>query len=286
MTMRTRIESFHYRLAHPGFCAIPGAHPGQMVGSGQLFKRHESLLASPDPRRLDLRASLLDPFNNYRVKVFQQHSRIEVFVIADLSASMSFSGERSKLRTVADFLVSAAQSAFESGDGFGFIGCGNGIDRQWLFPKGLRMGRVFELAESLANCKTGQGGTDLQKIEAFLPLRRSLIFLVSDFHFDLSTMSRLGRLFGRHAVVPLVLWDKAEYAELPDWGLVKFQDAENRRTRTLLMRPAMKRRIIAAFDERRHLLRHCFRSNGAEPLFIEGRYRASALTNYFLQRAV
>ncbi len=55
--MTQAIESFHYRLAHPGYSVFPGAHPGQMVGSGQLFKRHEPLLASPDPRRIDLRAS-------------------------------------------------------------------------------------------------------------------------------------------------------------------------------------------------------------------------------------
>lgn len=286
MTMRETIDTFHYRLAHPGFCALPGAHPGQMIGSGQLFKRHESLLASPDPRRLDLRASLLDPFGHFRVKAFQQHSRIEVLVIVDLSASMTLSGEHSKMPTVADFLVSAAQSAFESGDDFGFLGCGSALDKQWWFPKGLHALRVFELAERLANVKTGQQGVDLTQVQPYLPLRRSLVFLVSDFHFDLNALSRLGRLFGQHAVVPVVLWNKAEYIDLPEWGLIKFQDAENRRTRTLLMRPALKRKIVAAFDERRLTLQHCFRAKGAEPLFIEGRFQASQLTNYFLQRAV
>ncbi len=284
--MALAIETFHYRLAHPGYCAIPGAHPGQMVGSGQLFKRHESLLASPDPRRLDLRASLLDPFNNYRVKVFQQHSKIDVFVIADLSASMSIPGESSKLQIAADFLLSSAQSAFESGDNFGFIGCGHGIEKKWLFPKGLRMGRVQELARDLSRVRNGQGGNGLFHVEPYLPLRRSLIFLLSDFHFDLNRLSRLAGLFGRHAVVPLVLWDPSEYADLPEWGIVKFQDSENKRTRTLLMRPGLKRKIIEAFEQRRGRLRHWFRSKGAEPLFIEGRYEASALTNYFLQRGV
>ncbi|CCE25105.1 DUF58 domain-containing protein [Methylotuvimicrobium alcaliphilum] len=284
--MTLAIETFHYRLAHPGYCAIPGAHPGQMVGSGQLFKRHESLLASPDPRRLDLRASLLDPFNHYRVKVFQQHSKIDVLVIADLSASMSIPGGATKLQIAADFLLSCAQSAFESGDNFGFIGCGHGIEKKWLFPKGLRMGRVQELARDLSRVRSGQGGNGLFQVEPYLPLRRSLVFLLSDFHFDLNRLSRLAGLFGRHAVVPLVLWDPAEYADLPEWGIVKFQDSENRRTRTLLMRPGLKRKIIEAYEQRRDRLRHGLRSKGAEPVFIEGRYEASALTNYFLQRVV
>lgn len=284
--MALAIETFHYRLAHPGYCAIPGAHPGQMVGSGQLFKRHESLLASPDPRRLDLRASFLDPFSHYRVKVFQQHSKIDVFMIADLSASMSIPGASSKVQVAADFLLSSAQSAFESGDNFGFIGCGHGIEKKWLFPKGLRMGRVQELARDLSCVRNGQGDNGLFQVEPYLPLRRSLVFLLSDFHFDLNRLSRLAGLFGRHAVVPLVLWDPAEYDDLPEWGIVKFQDSENGSTRTLLMRPGLKRKIIEAYEQRRGKLQHWFRSKGAEPLFLEGRYEASALTNYFLQRGV
>ncbi|HBA65602.1 MAG TPA: MxaS protein, partial [Methylococcaceae bacterium] len=65
---------------------------------------------------------------------------------------------------------SSAQSAFESGDNFGFIGCGQGIEKKWLFPKGLRMGRVQELARDLSRVRSGQGGNGLFQVEPYLPL--------------------------------------------------------------------------------------------------------------------
>ena len=279
--MTQAIESFHYRLAHPGYSVFPGAHPGQMVGSGQLFKRHEPLLASPDPRRIDLRASLLDPFNSYRVRVFQQHSKLTVTVIADLSASMT-----GRLPMLADFLLSAAQSALQLGDSFGFIGCGPSLDHRWLLPAGPAMQPVREMSRRLTSLRAHGSADSLERIAPLLPKRRSLLFLVSDCHFSLTRLRQILQPLASHAVVPLVWWDEAEYQDLPEWGLIRFQDAENRRARTLLMRPDLKQRIIQSFEQRRSALRQTFRSFGMEPLFLSGEYRAESMTQYFQQHAL
>lgn len=279
--MAQAIRSFHYRLAHPGYSVFPGAHPGQAVGSGQLFKRHEPLVASPDPRRIDLRASLLDPFHGYRVRVFQQHSKLAVYVVADLSASM-----RGKLAALADFVQSAAQSALETGDSFGFIGCGEKIDRHWLLPASQTMQPVRELAARLRNF-AGQGtASSLAQAASLLPPRRSLVFWVSDGHFSAETLKQSLQPLTAHAVVPMIWWGEAEYHALPDWGMVRFQDAENGRGKTLLMRPALKRRIIASFEQRRELLQQGFRAFGMEALFLSGGYRAEAVDRYFLQHTL
>ncbi len=275
------IESFHYRLAHPGYSVFPGAHPGQTVGGGQLFKRHEPLLASPDPRRIDLRASVLDPFQHYRVRVFQQHSKLAVFVIADLSASM-----RASLHWLADFVLSAAQSALQCGDSFGFIGCGPALDRRWWLPAGQAMQPVRALTERLREFQPHGSAGGLVSAATRLPARRSLVFWVSDCHFDAASLPNILRPLTPHAVVPLVAWDEAEYRSLPDWGLVRFQDAENRRARTLLMRPGLKRRIEQGFEDRRQHLRRSFRAFGMEPLFVGGSYRAEAMDRYFLQHVL
>lgn len=279
--MAPAIRSFHYRLAHPDYCVFPGAHPGQAIGSGQLFKRHEPLLASPDPRRIDLRASMLDPFQQYRVRVFQQHSKLSVYVVADLSASM-----RGKQEALADFVLSAAQSALESGDSFGFIGCGQQLDRHWLLPAGQTMQPVHELAARLRT-HTGHGtAASLAQATQLLPPRRSLVFWVSDDHLDEITLRRLLQSLTPHAVVPVVWWAEAEYRTLPDWGLVRFQDAESGGHKTLLMRPALKQRIVQAFEQRRQLLKRTFRAFGMEALFISGGYRAELLERYFLQHVL
>jgi uncharacterized protein (DUF58 family) len=276
--MTQAIETFHYRLARPGYSVFPGAHPGQIVGNGQLFKRHEPLLASPDPRRIDLRASLLDPFNGYRVRVFQQHSKLTVTVVADLSASMTV-----RLTMLADFLLSAAQSALQLGDSFGFIGCGPRLDHRWLLPASPAMQPVREMSRRLINLRADGSADSLSRIAPLLPKRRSLLFLVSDCHFSLTRLRTILQPLTSHAVVPVVWWDAAEYQDLPEWGLVRFKDAESRRARTLLMRPDLKQRIIQSFEQRQAALRQTFRSFGMEPMFLSDAYRAESMTQYFQQ---
>jgi uncharacterized protein (DUF58 family) len=279
--MQKPIESFHYRLAHPGYSVFPGAHPGQMVGSGQLFKRHEPLLASPDPRRIDLRASLLDPFQHYRVRVFQQRSKLSVYVIADLSASMA-----DKLPALGELVLSAAQSALQIGDSFGFIGCGQTIDHQWILPAGSSMQPVREMVNRLSGFRGQNSAECLSKIAPLLPHKRCLVLLVTDGHFVLSQLPTILQPLMPHAVMPLIWWNTGEYSDLPDWGLVRFKDAETRSSRTLLMRPALKQRIIQAFEQRRVQLRQSFRAFGMEPLFLSNDYRVETLNRYFQQQAL
>lgn len=272
---------FHYRLAQPGYSAYPGAHPGQTLGSGQLFKRHEPLLASPDPRRIDLRASFLDPFQHYRVRAFQQHSKLAVYVIADLSASMA--GRREAL---ADFVAAAAQSAMQLGDSFGFIGCGERLDRHWLLPAGLGLQPAQDLSRRLRGAVL-QGGADaLQQVAPLLPSRRALLFLYSDCHFGLDRLRRILQPLAAHAVVPLLPWQADQAEKLPDWGLLRLQDAESGRRQTLWMRPSLKRRLIEAALLRQTALQHVFRSFGMEALFVGGAYSNEPLNRYFLQRAL
>ncbi|WP_347986733.1 MxaS protein [Methylomonas sp. AM2-LC] len=281
--MTHRIDTFQYRLAHPGYSVFPGAHPGQLAGSGQLFKRHEPLLAVPDPRRIDLRASLLDPFNRYRVRVFQQYSKLSVYVIADLSASMAYSDKQGKLKVFADFVLSTAQSALQMGDGFGFIGCGQNLEHRWLLPAGSSLVQVQKLTSQFETLPIYTNADSLLQLAPYLPSRRSLLFLVSDCHFSLARLRQILQPLTSHAVVPLVFWDEREYTSLPNWGLVKFKDRENKELRTLFIRPALKQRIIQAFEKRRKLLQHTFRSYGMEAMFLSGAYSPEMLTHYFQQ---
>ncbi|MGZ5051094.1 MAG: DUF58 domain-containing protein [Methylobacter sp.] len=278
-------DIFRYRPARPAVGVFPGAHPGQMVGSGQLFKRHEPLIASPDPRRIDLRASVLDPFGGYRVRVYQQKSTLDVYLIADLSASMSFSGRLDKQRMLVDFLLSAASSAFSYSDNFSFIGCGRQLEQRWLVQGCRQMGRIQALANQLQNHVFAQGSESLSESARFLPAKPALVFLLSDFHFGADRLHSLMHTLSRHDVVPLVLWDSNEFLDLPQWGLVKYRDMENGSERTLFMRPALRRNIVQAYEQRRRRLQRTFRAFGAEPLFIDGHYQAAHVDHYFQQRA-
>lgn len=248
-----------------------------------MFKGHEPLIARPDPRRIDLRATLLDPYGGYRVKVHRQHDRTDLYVAADLSASMFYDSGRQKQQYLRDFLLSAAQSALADGDRIGFIGWGAAHDRPWLLPAVSTLQPVVDLLDRLATARPQQAPAQVVEI-GMLPPRRALLFLVSDFHFPLSALDALLAPLTAHAVVPLVLWHDAEYTALPEWGLVRFQDAETGRSRVMLLRPRLKRDIVDRYTQRRQALRQAFRRHGMDALFAQPPFCPVLLSRYFHQR--
>jgi uncharacterized protein (DUF58 family) len=276
-------EPLLYRLPWQSGSVYPGAHPGQMTAAGQLFKRHEPLIASPDPRRIDIRATILDPFGNYRVRVYHQQSSVNVYLIADMSASMNFANKQS---TLIQFLLTAAHSAFGYGDKFGFIGCTENRQHQWLLPPGQQIGSINSLVEQLKITRFTGSATGLLQAAAYLSSRRSLVFLLSDCHFPLAQLREILRSLQGHDVIPLVLWDQQETTDLPSWGVISYQDMENNATRTLFMRPALRQKIIDTYRQRQLELKHCFRSFGIEPLFINDAYSTQSINGYLQQRAV
>ncbi|MGZ5060037.1 MAG: MxaS protein, partial [Methylobacter sp.] len=81
-----------------------------------------------------------------------------------------------------------------------------------------------------------------------------------------------------------VLWNQDEYATLPNWGLISFQDMENHASRTLFMRPALRQKIMAAYRQRQLDLKNSFRAFGTEPLFITEPYSAQTVNRHLQQR--
>jgi hypothetical protein len=94
-----------------------GAHRGRLSGAGGLFRDLVSLLEHPDPRRIDLRASARDPFEQLYVRRFEQKTAITVFALVDVSASMGFAGNMRKLE-VAAAICAGSSSARRTGDKF------------------------------------------------------------------------------------------------------------------------------------------------------------------------
>ena len=78
-----------YRLPGRSDGFRPGAHRSKGNGEGYRFKYVAPFLSKPDPRRLDLRASLVDPFGNLKVHIQEQPATLKVFVLLDLSGAMS-----------------------------------------------------------------------------------------------------------------------------------------------------------------------------------------------------
>jgi hypothetical protein len=278
----TPLREVHYRVGAPVLGHFPGHHRSTRGDSGFEFRGHASLLDAPDPRRLDLHASLRDPFGDWRVRVYSQRKAIPVTVVADLSASMGFSGREPKLGVLADLVESLAWSAWRTGDSFGFIGCDHTVRSDLLQPQTRARGAGGEIARRLrALHPAGRDARGLLDAPRRMSRQRALLFLVSDFHLPLELIGEVLDGFSLHEVVPTVLWDPLEFGLSATRGLAQVIDPESGRQHLVWWRPALRARWEAAHAQRREALGQLFRSRRLKPLFIEGGYDADAVTRHF-----
>jgi len=278
--MNTR--EIHYKVPWRARSSYPGHHSSQQKGGGLQFRNHVPLIDAPDARRFDIRASLRDPFAQIRVRVYQQTSSIPIYIIADLSASMSFDGAISKTEVLAEFVACLSYSAYRTGDTFGFIGCAEKFSEPLLLPSTLNRAAGAEFAELLRTLQPqGKNSEGLLTAAELLGSRRALVFLFSDYHFPPALLAQVITSLAYHDVVPVMLWDRQEYADLPGFGIVRVTDLETSRSRMLLMRPALKKRIQQQYSRRREQLAELFGKYGRAPVLMRDGFDPDEVTHYF-----
>lgn len=278
-----RPEEFHYRSPRPASGLRPGSHRSRQIGTGYQFREYGSLLRQPDPRRIDLRASLRDPMGELQVRIYNQLSTLNVYMLADLTASMGFAGKQSIL---ADLSASIALSAYRTGDPFGFIGADTQLRSELLLPPTRRAGLPWLIGPAMrATDSRGSHAGGMVMAATQLPARTALVFLCSDFHWPDALLDQVMHRLARHMVVPLVTWSSNEYVPSASFGLIAVRDLETGHRRLLLLRPGLKAQLGVAAQQRQRRLRELFIGHGCEPLFIAGCYRAQQLTEYFMARS-
>lgn len=277
-------REFHYRLPRRSGGWRPGSHPGSSLGAGQEFVSHVSLYDRPDPRRLDLRASLREVRRDWLVRVNRQRVSVPVYVIADVSTSMSFGFTKPKLHVVADFVTALGHSAFRVGDALGMLAF-DAHERPDLFvPPLLSRGVGDVMASMLASCEGTAGGTGgLEEVARHLAGRHGLIFLASDFHWPLHRLDGVLDLLARSYIVPIVVWDPAETQPPKHDGLMPLRDAESGTRSTIWLRPSMRKRWHEAVERRRAELDGLFTARGIRAFYVSGEFDSEALSQYFFE---
>jgi uncharacterized protein (DUF58 family) len=277
---------FHYRLPRRLGTWRPGSHPATSLGTGQEFVSHASLYDRPDPRRLDLRASLRDIRGDWLVRVNRQRAAVPVHVIVDVSASMAFGSRRPKLQAVADFVEALGLSAFRVGDALGMVAFDERERMDLFVPALLSRGSGVLMASLLRNCAAGGSGAGgLEQAALHYTGRAGLIFLVSDFHWPLDQLERTLDLLASAYVVPMVVWDPAEMQPPAQNGLLSVWDVESRSQRTLWMRPSLRARWVEAVTQRRAELTERLARRNIRPFHMSGDFDGEAMSRYFLEAA-
>lgn len=271
-----------YRLPWRPDGVLPGAHPGHGEGAEGEFRRHVSLLRHPDPRRIDLRASLRDPFGELHVRQFAPRRAVPVAALVDLSGSMRF-GEAVAGR-VAELCAVIALSAVRSGDSFALYGGDERLREEVSIPPSRRRGLEDEVYARLVTARpSGARMGGLVEAAAHLPTRRSLVFLISDFLAPADEIERLLAALWRHDVVPVVVRDGAVEEALPRWGLIEAGDLETGAARLIFMRPSLRERWIRQACERREALGRLFARHGLRPLDLKDAFDSDALARRLME---
>lgn len=275
------LEEFHYQISWRSHSAIPGHHHSTQSGGGYEFHGHAPLLSNPQPRNLDIHASLHDPFGQFVVRTFRQSSSIPVYVIADLSASMGFNGSKGKMQVLTQFVEAAAYSTYRTGDPFGFIGCSDKIHWQLSHPLRWNKTSPMQLIDRLKRFQPNRPSADgLLHVQDYISRHRSLLFLVSDFHFPLKTLTVILDHLAPHDVIPVVLWNSLE-SRVPKWGIARLKDPESGVQRCLFFRPRLQKAFFEAFEQRHRDIIHTCIPYGRTPFFVIDQFNPEALTRYF-----
>jgi hypothetical protein len=109
-----------------------------------------------------------------------------------------------------------------------------------------------------------------------------LVLIASDFLWPEDYLRALLGALTHHDCVPVVLTQRATFDWLPRWGICLLRDLETARTRLMLLRPVLKRRLLEEHADRQRRLAAIFLEHGLSPCFMEDGFHAESLNRHFL----
>jgi uncharacterized protein (DUF58 family) len=277
--------SIHYQISWKPSGHQLGAKRGLSAGVGDYLRALVLLRDHPDPRRIDLRACIRDPFGHLWVRDFNLNTAFKVIVLLDASASMGYIGAVNRFEVAQDMIVQLAIAAYRSGDAFGLYAANTHLLKSATIPAKINQSAWLWAQQKLANIEpAGASAVGLLNIAPLLPRRRSLIFLISDFRWAEAQYKQLLKALNHHDVVPMMLQDPTEAAELPKRGIATIKDIETGQTQFLCMRPALKAKIEQAHDQHLNRIKTISYQYGVEPFLVNGAFNPIGLNQYFLAR--
>lgn len=275
-------KPFEYIVSWKSSSLQLGAHRGTQRGLGTDYRGNVNLVDYPDARRMDIRETIRDPFEQIQVRQFNQDSTTPLYAMCDCSSSMQFKGVQRKLDKAIEIATAVANSAYQTGDVFSFIAYNSHVLEDYTLPLNRNLHHTKEVIAQLHDYQKMQIGSEgVVDIPNFLGQSRSLVFWISDFHMPLSMIEQTLIAMTAHQVIPIVLWDDEEYKKLPKFGFGTMIDPETGLNKTLFFRQEVRAKFIAAFNERKRALEALFLKFDSPALFMHADYKPEVITHYF-----
>ena len=268
----TSATIFDYKTPFVLNALADGEHKSTRQGVGSDFYKKSPFLSEPNPARIDLSTSLSDPFESLYVKSYRQRSQLNVFTLVDGSSSMAIAN---KPELLALFESSISASVDARNDSY----------RSYLFSDEIQaMTRNDWMGEYFSDQRTAEKhdqAAAFYDVEQVLPQRRSLIFIVSDFHWSVDKLRHVFTRLAGHYVVPIVLWSSLEFNAYTLWRFVQIHDAETGEDRLIFVTPKQKQRIDEEFTHRKTKLVHIFQQFSCRPLWAIDEFNIHDMRAYF-----
>jgi uncharacterized protein (DUF58 family) len=259
-----------YRIIWRSRALRQGAHRSTQSGAGGAFRDLATLMEHRDPRRIDLRQTLRDPFDTLYVRRSEEKSQIAVVMLLDVSGSMGFEGAARKMAIAAELAQVISGAVRRAGDTFSLLAADDSLcDALSIAPTRGRAGEAAMVEALRAYNPVRKGAKGLLQAAAHLGRKRSLVVLVSDFLMPEPELAALFEALSAHDVVPIRISDSREAAELPSWGLIELADLETGRRRLVAMRRSLKAEWQRRIEARRSFFRSVARRYGRTPFEIE-----------------
>jgi uncharacterized protein (DUF58 family) len=257
LARKIRLIQIHSRRAVNDVLA--GEYHSVFKGRGMEFDEVREYAPGDDVRSIDwnVTARLGRPF----IKRYVEERELTVLLAVDLSGSGAF-GSRDQLKNevAAEICALLAFSAIRNNDKVGLLVFTDGVEKYIPPKKGVS--HALRLIRDVLGFEPARRGTNLAlalDYAARLLSRRAIIFLVSDF-LDQDFEKPLRLVARRHDLVAVAVADPHE-ANLPDAGLVEFEDAETgERVVFDTGSETLRRRFRTLALERAALRRELFRS--------------------------
>jgi hypothetical protein len=95
-----------------------------------------------------------------------------------------------------------------------------------------------------------------------------------DIEYSLSKLTK-------HTLVPIILWNKSEYQDLPRFGIVSVTDPESGQEKTIFLRKKMLTKIKNTFKKREDELEKLFLKYNSPAFFVNDNFIPLEMTKYF-----
>ncbi len=202
------------------------------------------------------------------VREFNEDRDLTAWFLLDLSASLDFGSRIKKQAISAEFVGVLARLFTRHGNRVGALCYGSAVDT--VIPARAGRRHVLRVLHTLLERPVAKPQpTVLETLitqAAQIMARRSLVFVVSDFISTPGWDQALASLALRHEVIAVRLSDPLEH-ELPDIGLLLFEDSESGEQLFIDTHDkAFRRRFAALAEKREAALREAFANAGVDAL--------------------